>query len=260
MKNCFFALLAVAAVAMAGSVTFDAVDNGDGTATISYTADAAVVGFALDVDSDVSVTDVTIPSFFDVFMDYANEEGESYVYGEGSPIAYQDAAGTNALPCVSFCISAGGLEDDETDVPSTSGDIVVTTGGAATVTLGENALRGGVVDYDGAMDTNLPITFDITDGGGEPICYGDIWDGGEGAPGSDGQIDTADMNYLMQQLGMAGAPYVIADPAAQGIEAADMWDGSNGEPGQDGQVDTADMNYMMQQLGMAGAPYVIPCE
>ncbi|ARN57313.1 dockerin type I domain-containing protein [Sedimentisphaera salicampi] len=168
MKNCFFALLAVAAVAMAGSVTFTATDNGDGTATVSYSADAAVVGFALDVDSDVDVTDVAIPSFFDVFMDYANEEGESYVYGEGGPIAAQDAAGTASLPSAAFCISAGGLEDDETDVPSTSGDIVVTTGAAASVTIGENALRGGVVDYDGAMDTNLPITFDITDGGTEP--------------------------------------------------------------------------------------------
>ncbi|OXU14625.1 hypothetical protein [Sedimentisphaera salicampi] len=256
MKNCFFALLAVAAVAMAGSVTFTATDNGDGTATVSYSADAAVVGFALDVDSDVDVTDVAIPSFFDVFMDYANEEGESYVYGEGGPIAAQDAAGTASLPSAAFCISAGGLEDDETDVPSTSGDIVVTTGAAASVTIGENALRGGVVDYDGAMDTNLPITFDITDGGGEP-CYGDV--SADGASyGQDGVINIADMNWLMSKLGENAANGYQFDAA--GYENADV-SADGATAGQDGVVNIADMNYLMGQLGAAaGNGYVIPCE
>jgi hypothetical protein len=174
MKKFFFAMLLVATVAMAGTVSFQAVDNGDGTATVTYTADAAVVGFALDVDSDVDVTDVAIDSFFDVFMDYANAEGDAYVYGAGSPIATKDAAGVATLPAASFCISAGGLEDDETDVPALTGEIVITTGANATVTLGENALRGGVVDYDGAMTTNLPITFDITAGGPVLIAVPDV--------------------------------------------------------------------------------------
>jgi len=174
MKKFFFAMLLVATVAMAGTVSFEAVDNGDGTATVTYTADAAVVGYALDVDSDVDVTDVAIDSFFDVFMDYANAEGDAYVYGAGSPIAAQDAAGVATLPAAAFCISAGGLEDDETDVPALTGTIVITTGADATVTLGENALRGGVVDYDGAMTTNLPITFDITAGGPALIAVPDV--------------------------------------------------------------------------------------
>lgn len=170
MKKILALVLVMAVSVMAGTVSFSGVDNGDGTVTI--TADAPVVGLALDVDADMDVTAVAVDSFFDVFMDYAYDQGASYVYGEGSAIAAQDAAGVATLPSMAFCISAGGLEDDAADtVPATS-EIVLTVDGSGDIVISENTLRGGVVDYDGAMTTNLPITINIPD---EPTaCYGDV--------------------------------------------------------------------------------------
>ncbi|MGE4286469.1 MAG: PASTA domain-containing protein [Phycisphaerae bacterium] len=275
MKKFFFAMLLVATVAMAGTVTFTAQDNGDGTATVSYTADAAVVGFALDVDSDVDVTDVAIDSFFDVFMDYANAEGDAYVYGAGSPIAAQEAAGVAALPAASFCISAGGLEDDETDVPALTGEIVITTGAAASVTLGENALRGGVVDYDGAMTTNLPITFDITAGGPELIAVPDVTGMTQtaaeaaitGAGLAVGTVTTTETGATEANDGTVASQdpaaaneveagtavdivlyeYVAAPPACAAYDI-------NG----DGMVFTNDITALVMYLNGIGAPYLVP--
>jgi len=168
MKKILALVLVMTVSVMA--VSFEGLDNGDGTVTISY--DAPIVGMALDVDSaTVSVTGVTLDSFFDVFMDYAYVQGASYVYMAGDSIATQDAAGVATLPSSSFCISAGGLQDNESDVPA-AGSFTLAVTGIGDITIGANSLRGGVVDYDGAMTTNLPITVNVA-GVTPTVCKGD---------------------------------------------------------------------------------------
>lgn len=157
-------IMAVSTMAVTFTGSYDA-----GVVTITY--DAPIVGMALDVDAtDVSVNGVTLPAFFDVFMDYAYTQGASYVYGAGNAIANQDAAGVATLPSNEFCISAGGLEDNGTDVVPATGTITLAVNGTGSVVISANTLRGGVVDYNGAMTTNLPITVQIS---GATVCLGD---------------------------------------------------------------------------------------
>ena len=141
----------------ATTVTFT--DTGGGV--ITWSSDGAgIVAMALDVDMTPGQVDsVAVDSFFDIFMDaaYDEEAGDGYSYGEGTPIADQDAAGQLVLPQTNFCISMGGLggESEPLDPAPTSGTITFTGTGAGT--LNENALRGGVIDENGdRVITNLP--------------------------------------------------------------------------------------------------------
>lgn len=191
MKKILALVLVMAVSTMA--VTFTGVDNGNGTVTISY--DAPIVGMALDVDcTGGSATAVTLPAFFDVFMDYAYAQGSSYVYMSGNAIANQDAAGVATLPSASFCISAGGLEDNAGDVVPATGSITIAVDAATTkVTIGANTLRGGVVDYNGAMTTNLPIDINIQNI--PSVCLGDADGDGWISPDDLGTIVGYIRNY-----------------------------------------------------------------
>lgn len=219
MKKILALVLMMAVSVMA--VDFSGVDNGDGTITISY--DAPVVGLALDVDSTtVSVTDITLPDFFDVFMDYAYAEGIDYEYpvdenGDPLPhddndsVAAQDAAGVAVLPSMAFCISAGGLEDNAGDV-AVAGSITLAVTGTGTITITENTLRGGVVDYNGAMTTNLPIVISVV-----PIvtaCIGDV-DGS----GIINALDVTALVGLMSAEGVGPAKIIASTNPAYTVEA-----------------------------------------
>lgn len=167
-------IMAVSTMAVTFTGSYNAVT---GKVTIAY--DAPIVGMALDVDATgVSATAVTLPAFFDVFMDYAYTQGASYVYGAGNAIANQDAAGVATLPSSAFCISAGGLEDPVAqgqpadEVPATGSIEIAVTGTSGSVVISANTLRGGVVDYNGAMTTNLPITVQIQNV--PSVCRGDV--------------------------------------------------------------------------------------
>jgi len=240
------ALVLVMAVASFAAVTFQGVDNEDGTVTISY--NAPIVGLALNVDGDVSVSNVSLPDFFDVFMDYAYEQGESYVYGAGNPIALQNEAGTASLPSDSFCISAGGLEDDEEDVVPASGNIVLTIAGYAELAAGgydividENSLRGGVVDYDGYVENNLPITVTITvgDGPAPEIALGDI--------DNDGWVSPDDVTALVGWLGANANPewgyWIEATPETAALDID-----------QDGWISPDDVTALVGWLGANANP------
>jgi len=209
MKKILALVLVMTVSVMA--VTFTGADNGDGTVTISY--DAPIVGLALDVDSaDVTVSGVTLPAFFDVFMDYAYAQGASYVYKAGDAIAAQDAAGVATLPSMSFCISAGGLEDDAADVVPATGDIVLAVTGTGDITIDANTLRGGVVDYNGAMTTNLPIT--ITVASTVVACIGDV--------DKSGIINATDITALvglMSANGTGPAKIILSSSPAYIVEA-----------------------------------------
>ncbi len=148
-----FVVLVLAGGLYASTITFGpAVDNLDGTCTIPYTSnDPCLVAVAMALDVDITVGPDQIgavaasDSFFEIF------------------IAEQDQAGSATLPSSSFCISMGELSP--LNDPCMTGTITLTANGTgvASGTLGENALRGGVIDEDGdTMTTNLPIPFSIT--------------------------------------------------------------------------------------------------
>ena len=172
------AVLVMAAPLYAGTITFTATDNGPmgppATCTITWTSDVAIVALGLDIDADDPINIDSIDSFFDIFMDLAYDEEQSgdYVYGEGSgtannAAANQEAAGQLTMPAAAFAISAGGLGGASGPLtpPPFSGTIVLSAGVDTTGTIGANALRGGVIDEDGAQvalagDSTWIITVD----------------------------------------------------------------------------------------------------
>jgi hypothetical protein len=159
------AVMALVAPAMAATITFGTPTPSAGQVSIPWTADAAVVGMGITVEATSGVVDsFTVDSFFDVFVDVAwfeEQPGQDgYTMGEGSGAdntngADQTQAGKVALPSALFSISVGGLDDDGigegTEEAPTSGSIILKSDAGATVDLGEDTLRGGVVGYDGAM-------------------------------------------------------------------------------------------------------------
>jgi hypothetical protein len=146
------------------AVTGEAVDNADGTCTITIPG-ANAVAFALTVDSSAAITNVAIDSFFDVYMDsaYTQEAGTGYVYQTGTPIADPAGPGEVGLSDL-FTISAGGLDDTGSEVPPA--DIVITLTGpdGTTGTVDTNALRGGMVDATGTevvLDAAIPFSISV---------------------------------------------------------------------------------------------------
>jgi len=212
---------------------------------------------ALDIDSDVNISAVSLPAFFDVYMDYAHEVGESYDYGTGTPIAAIAAAGTATLPATDFCISAGGLEDDGTDLAPTSGTITLTienyaslADGTYTIVVSENSLRGGVVGFEGAMTTDLETTgsVDIVIEGEEPtVCVGDV-DGNGFANSS----DIANLINYLNAYGV-GPARVVADTSPNYNAAADIDD--------NGFVNSSDIANLINYLNAngVGPARVISC-
>ena len=181
MRKVFLVLLtlALAAPLYAGTITFTATDNQDGTCTISYsTTDAVPVAMALNVDVDGGlITDIAVDSFFDIYIDAAYDLGGTYTYGASTPIAEQDVAGKANLPLAAFCISMVGLggEAEPLEVAPSSGSIIlVFSGPNCTGTISANTLRTGqggtgVIDVNGdAMTTNLPLAFTNIE---EEYCY-----------------------------------------------------------------------------------------
>jgi hypothetical protein len=161
-------VLAMAAPLYADTITFSS--PGDNTINYVATGSIAPVAMGLDVDADVDIVvdGVAVDSFFDIFMDAAHdlEETTGYGYGDGTPIADQDAVGELELPLSVFCISMGGL-GGETAVTATapmSGVITLTPSADGTATIEANALRGGVVGTDGVemTVTGFPLTVVLT--------------------------------------------------------------------------------------------------
>ena len=152
-------VLALCVPAMAATVTVN--DDTDGTGSIVVTASSdAIVGLGLDIAvSGANITAISIdPATFEIYPDAAQAAGAGYTYGAGSPIALIGSAGVDTLPSASFCISAGMLNGAAT--AGADGAVTVTidvatdltAGSSCTVTVTENALRGGIVLTTGAND------------------------------------------------------------------------------------------------------------
>ena len=158
-------VLALCVPAMA-AVTATSDNSVAGEVTVYLTSDSdGIVGVALTVDTAGSATGVVVAeSFFDVFVDSAFTAGAGYVYQTGIPTATQGAAGELDISggSASFSISVAGLDDDGigagTDEAPTTCTITITGTAGATVDIDIDALRGGVVGYNGALAVSgLPI-------------------------------------------------------------------------------------------------------
>ncbi len=158
-------VLALCVPAMA-AVTATSDNSVAGEVTVTLTSDSdGIVGVALTVDTAGSATGVVVAeSFFDVFVDSAFTAGAGYVYQTGIPTATQGAAGELDISggSASFSISVAGLDDDGigagTDEAPTTCTITITGTAGATVDIDIDALRGGVVGYNGALAVSgLPI-------------------------------------------------------------------------------------------------------
>jgi hypothetical protein len=255
-------MLAIVAVltfvtgAMAATVTLtDGGVDENGLVTVGYTYDGedAPVAFGLVVDSDVSISAVTVPAFYDVFIDSAYTLGDGYTYpGEGTstgiPTAQVGVAGELALPATDFAISAGGLKDGDTDLPPAEevdqfftlqiADFGSLAEGTYDIVIAADDVRGGVVSEAGAFDV-VGTTITVTVEGGAIV--GDV--------NGDAAINILDLSALTNALVADGTPpfYVITGNAAMDI---------NG----DGTVNILDLSALTNALVAGGTPpfYTIP--
>ena len=231
-----WAVVVFAAPACFGLVFFQATDNGDCSATITYYCTSETygpVGIGLDVDVTVGddVNEVANGhSFFDVFIDYAYEveaaEG-TYTYPNSdqgrSQAALQNAPGLQSLPASELAISQCGLGGTDSQALATSppgtfeNPIVVAIlkvkdPDASSGTVSLNSIRGGVVDKNGTMTTNLDndatITFSISC---QPECWNyDCFSCGD-ANGDCAVNVSGDMMAIVNAWPASGLPY---DPCA----------------------------------------------
>lgn len=168
MKKILVSLMVLALCVPAMAATVVVADNtSDNTGTITITAaSGAIVGLGLDVAvTGGNITEIVSisPATFNIFPDAAQAIGAGYLYGEGSPVAVIGSAGVDTLPSASFAISAGMLNGEATAGASGAASVVITVRVDAnvTVSVSENALRGGIVLTDGSNDAGSgsgPIT------------------------------------------------------------------------------------------------------
>jgi hypothetical protein len=197
-------VLALCAPVMAATVTIN--DNGDGTGTIvvDATAEGLIVGLGLNIDTTGgNITALSIePATFNIFPDAAHDmelttQG-SYGYGDGTPIANQDAVGEAALSS-SFAVSVGMLNGETT--AGAAGAAVVTINiavdAATNICVEENAIRGGIVltdgtgvDIDGAV-----VCGDVIPGPVVPTCQD--YNLTKLTGGTDNLVNVSDINLFI---------------------------------------------------------------
>jgi len=180
MKKILVSLLVLAMCVPAMAATVSVNDNGDGTGTIVVDAGEGnlIVGLALNVDTTGgNITALSIsPATFNIYPDAAHDmevaTPDSYGYGDGTPIANQDAVGEASLSS-SFAVSAGMLNG--ADIAGADGAQVVTidisVDADTNICVEENALRGGIVLTDGSgVDIDgTTVCGDVGPGG--PACW-----------------------------------------------------------------------------------------
>lgn len=253
-------MLAIVAVltfvtgAMAATVTLtDGGVDENGLVTVGYTYDGedAPVAFGLVVASDVSISAVAVPAFYDVFIDSAYTLGDGYTYpGEGTstgiPTAQVGVAGELALPATDFAISAGGLKDGETDMPPQTeaeqfftlqiADFGSLAEGSYDIVIAADDVRGGVVSEAGAFDVvGVTITVEVS---ASSVCYGDA--------NGDGKVNLTDVNTLVVTHLVPLAPAYEMDPVTPELAHMDI----NG----DGKLNLIDANTIVVTYLVPMAP------
>jgi hypothetical protein len=271
-KVMLFMVLCFAVPAMA-TVTIDAVDQG-GTVNITYAvSDANLVrALALDitVDGSLVITGVTaaiegestaaapgygiFPGSIEIDVNAA-----SPTYGEvisyGSPLAPAgDPGAAGDVPGTAITVELGSVYVGDANSPGTSGLVcTLSYTGEGTLTITENAIRGGIVMEDVALDPTLVLATNVPVGGSVGCaCFGDV-SGPTGAP--DGQVSINDLSALVGVL-LGQSPYkdnapYYNGPIPTGWDCMDI-SGPTGTP--DGEVSINDLSKLVGVL-LGQSPY-----
>ncbi len=234
---CLLAVLAMASVSLAGTITIVAEQVGDDLA-ISYTADTEVLGLALTVTTaDGSITGYIADStdaYFDVYIDMASEltgDPTTWNLTAGTPLATVAAAGQATLPATAVSVCLGHLEGVTT--PATSGKVATLAVEPGTYVITADALRGGAVDADGPMTIVLPAAVAIVI---DDVCLGDV--------NGDGIVNVSDILQIITLINTQANQFGDVTPVPAGFESADI----NG----DGMINVSDILLVITHINTNG--------
>ena len=258
-------VLLLAAPAMA-AVSITVTDNGDCTATISYSDNGDpnfVRAFALDitVDNDANITAVDAAMAGDCnatdkgygifpgsFAREINASDPNWAVPGYTPVGYTDDLPGDTQPGIDtggVTVEMGSLYVDGNEPPA-SGDLcTVTVSNDCNMTVTVNAGRAGVV-----LEDATAVTPNLTGATGVPVvcdvgcaCMGDM--------NRDGWKMLPDLYMLVGKFNVAGPPYQIPSTSPLFDECGDM----NG----DGWLMLPDLYMLVGQFNVAGPPYQIQC-
>lgn len=187
-KVLIFLVVLMAVPAMAVNVSVTATDNGDKSATITVTTDANLIrGFGLDLSVDAGTITAVTPT---PGGEYRIFPGQIYVV-DGNVVDYNTPYVPGSLPAAAVTVEMASLYTDDA---AYAGDpnygyglqpsmteivMVVTTSDCGTLSIAENAARGGVVLEDPDLIPVVTLTGDTITGCGPACwdysrhCYGD---------------------------------------------------------------------------------------
>lgn len=278
MKKVIFtlAVLLLAVPAMADVDITCAPGSDPNTVVVSFAAsDEAELVRAIALDIQVNDPNAWVEDVNCVNGDYYIYPGSISIDAGGNVTDYGSCAG--AIDGNTMTSEMGSLYESGDPTPAQSGELFIITlggcsndeGGAVGVTVSQNAIRGGVVMEDPAVEPTVNLTGctvtmgAICDTG--CACLADIADTTSiGAP--DGKVDTGDMAALLTALIIYGNPgdsYNITGAPNQAalLDCMDVADTTSiGAP--DGRIDTGDMAAMLTHLIIFGNPasnYEAPC-
>jgi len=224
MKKIMLLLVLCFAVPVMATATIDAEDKG-GTVEITYAVSDAnlirAVAVDVTVDGTVVITGVTaaiegestaaapgygiFPGSIEIDV---NEASPTYgeVLSYGSPMAPAgDPGAAGDLGGQAITLELGSVYVGDLNSPGPGGLLcTLAYTGEGTLTITENAIRGGIVMEDVALEPALVLATDVPLGA--PVgcaCYGDI-SGLSGVP--DNQVSTSDLSMLVGLL-LGQSPY-----------------------------------------------------
>jgi len=272
MKKIMLLLVLCFAVPVMATATIDAEDKG-GTVEITYAVSDAnlirAVAVDVTVDGTVVITGVTaaiegestaaapgygiFPGSIEIDV---NEASPTYgeVLSYGSPMAPAgDPGAAGDLGGQAITLELGSVYVGDANSPGPGGLLcTLAYTGVGTLTITENAIRGGIVMEDVALEPALVLATDVPLGAG-CACYGDV-SGPTGAP--DGQVSINDLSALVGLL-LGQSPYKdnaatgYNGPIPEGWLCMDM-SGPTGVP--DGQISINDLSKLVGVL-LGQSPY-----
>jgi hypothetical protein len=227
-----FLMFVVAVPAMATDVTITAVAGPEPkSVTVGFTT-SNITELVRAIALDVIVTDpsILICDINCVNPEYGIYPGSINIDATGTIADWGTCAGAG-LESNTVASEQGSLYIGPANAPAQSGDLfIITLGGCTldgngevTVSITEDAIRGGIVLENPDIAANVTLPGDVTVnmgncGWGGCACMGD-YTGPTGVP--DGVVSTSDMGAMLGLLGAAGPPYVVS-PIPAGWECMDL--------------------------------------
>ena len=171
------------------------------TATVTWDADG-ILGIGLEVTVTSGTLDAVEVNGFNVFIDEVSDAVKAGTELTALPTPVNPVANASDAGAVedltgTFAICAGYLAENNPGVLAADGSIVFTASETTTLSLDVNAKRGGVVDADGVVATNLPIPVTVTVVTG-PTCSDYNFTAYAG--GSDTLVDVSDVTAMVSYI------------------------------------------------------------